>query len=118
VFYACGTNLTIVEQPFNNVLRNYVKQMLNICSTPDKLNLSCTTSVKHMTQHIGFRCPDDLIEAIQSEIGETGKDRTTVIIEALRRGFGLPMADDTEQLKAELNAVKQRLSVVEGKLTA
>lgn len=71
-----------------------------------------------MSQHIGFRCPDDLVDAIQKEIDATGKDRTTVIIEAMRRGFNLPMDNETEQLKAELNIVKQRLNVIEGKLTA
>lgn len=36
-----------------------------------------------MTQHIGFRCPDDLAEAISQRKQETGKDTTTLIVEAL-----------------------------------
>lgn len=71
-----------------------------------------------MSQHIGFRCPDDLVEAIQNEIDNTGKDRTTIIIETMRRGFGLPLTDESELLKAELNSVKQRLNTIEEKLAA
>lgn len=36
-----------------------------------------------MTQHIGFRCPDDLAEAIHEKKKESGKDTTTLMVEAL-----------------------------------
>jgi predicted DNA binding CopG/RHH family protein len=37
-----------------------------------------------MPQHIGFRCPDELLEAIHQKKSETGKDTSTLIIEALK----------------------------------
>jgi len=62
-----------------------------------------------MSQHIGFRCPDDLIDAIQKEMEATGKDRTTVITEAMRRGFSLPINDVDERLSRLEALVNERL---------
>lgn len=36
-----------------------------------------------MPQHIGFRCPDELLEALSQRKKETKKDTSTLIIEAL-----------------------------------
>lgn len=36
-----------------------------------------------MSQHIGFRCPDELVEAIHRRKKETGKEVSTLMIEAL-----------------------------------
>ncbi|BAY29741.1 hypothetical protein NIES2107_15850 [Nostoc carneum NIES-2107] len=88
------------------------------CSLIEELEPELNKESQPKTQHIAIRCPDDLIDAIQKEIEVTGKDRTTVIVEAMRRGFSLPIDNETEQLKAELNGVKQRLNILEGKLIA
>ncbi len=42
------------------------------------------------TQKFAFRCPPDIADEINQQVEKTGKDRTTVIVEILRRGLSLP----------------------------
>lgn len=48
----------------------------------NKIKQSSTT-LNTMSQHIGFRCPDELVEAIHKRKKETGKEVSTLMIEAL-----------------------------------
>ena len=34
-----------------------------------------------MSEHIGFRCPDDLVEAIKVQMEVSGKSRTEVLVD-------------------------------------
>jgi Ribbon-helix-helix protein, copG family len=40
-----------------------------------------------MSQHLGFRCPDDIAEIIEQRVKATGKPRTDIIVELLRVGL-------------------------------
>ncbi len=63
-----------------------------------------------MSHNIGFRCPDDLFEIIQKETEKTRKERTAIIVEAIRKGFNIPLDDETLQLKTRLFDVEQEVT--------
>jgi predicted DNA-binding protein len=42
---------------------------------------------------VAFRLPKELIEAIEANAETTGKDKTAVVVHALRKFFELPPAD-------------------------
>ncbi len=79
-----------------------------------------------MTKHIGFRCPNDVVEEIERIISETGGDRTSVIVALLRRGLGLSVEIESTSdvkrevvyMRKELNDVQQQLNELRGKLPA
>jgi len=49
-----------------------------------------------MPQHIGFRCPDELAEAIHKRKKETGKDTTTLMVEAINLLLQKPPVEQSE----------------------
>jgi len=57
-----------------------------------------------MTEHIGFRCPDDILATIRERMETTGKGRTEILLEALRIGLDMP-ASDTEARLTKLEAL-------------
>ncbi len=54
-----------------------------------------------------FRLPENLIQEIRSRAEATGRDRTAVVIEALKKAFGMPASESRpatfEELKQKLN---------------
>lgn len=61
-----------------------------------------------------FRLPQDLTQEIRSRAEATGRDRTAVVVEALKRAFGMP-ADD--QKSATVTELQQEISELEQKIT-
>jgi len=53
------------------------------------------------SEHIGFRCPDDLVAAIKSQAVETGRDKTTVIVEMLKGALPSLSLNDRGKLPIE-----------------
>ncbi|WP_166482692.1 GIY-YIG nuclease family protein [Scytonema sp. UIC 10036] len=54
-----------------------------------------------MSEHVGFRCPDDLIAVIQHQRDATGKGRTEVIVDMLRSSFPSILISDRAKLPNE-----------------
>lgn len=54
-----------------------------------------------MTQHIGFRCPEDIIAAIKARTEASGKGRTEVLIEMLRASMPSMLVGDRSKLPQE-----------------
>jgi hypothetical protein len=66
------------------------------------------------TEHIGFRCPSDLVEAIREASTQQGVSVTQFVVNALRVAVGQPTTvGDTQSLNERLTAVEQRLALVE-----
>lgn len=61
-----------------------------------------------------FRLPEDLIQEIRSRAEATGRDRTAVVVEALRQAFGFP---PSEPRPATVEELQGQLSELEGKFT-
>lgn len=62
-----------------------------------------------MSEHIGFRCPDDLVEAIKVQMEVSGKSRTEVLVDLLRSA--LPATRQaTPDIDSRLSELEQRLS--------
>lgn len=61
-----------------------------------------------------FRLPDDLIQEIRSRAEATGRDRTAVVIEALKQAFGFPASEPrsatVEELQLHLNELETKYS--------
>ncbi|NEO30264.1 MAG: PAS domain S-box protein [Symploca sp. SIO3C6] len=61
-----------------------------------------------------FRLPEDLTQEIRARAEATGRDRTAVVIEALKQAFGFsvsevsPATNKVEQLQAKLNDLEQK----------
>jgi hypothetical protein len=62
---------------------------------------------------VAFRLPDDLIKAIESESRATGKDKTAVVIYALRQAFGLASGDSPlltiEGIHKRMNELEEKV---------
>ncbi|NEO99472.1 MAG: PAS domain S-box protein [Symploca sp. SIO2E9] len=62
-----------------------------------------------------FRLPEDLTQEIRVRAEATGRDRTAVVIEALKQAFGFsvsevsPATNKVEQLQAKLNDLEQKV---------
>jgi hypothetical protein len=54
-----------------------------------------------MTQHIGFRCPEDIIAAIKARTEASGKGRTEVLVEMLRASMPSMVVSDRSKLPQE-----------------
>ena len=54
-----------------------------------------------MTQHIGFRCPEDIIAAIKARTEASGKPRTDVLIDMLRASMPSTLVSDRNKLPQE-----------------
>ncbi|MBE9181122.1 hypothetical protein IQ268_21405 [Oculatella sp. LEGE 06141] len=61
---------------------------------------------------VAFRLPDDIIRAIESEAKATGKDKTAVVVKALRHVFDLhpPRSPNVEALQQQVNDLEQRVN--------
>ncbi len=59
-----------------------------------------------------FRLPENLIQEIRSRAEATGRDRTAVVIEALKQAFGMPSSESrpatVEELQQQLNELEQK----------
>lgn len=59
-----------------------------------------------------FRLPENLIQEIRSRAEATGRDRTAVVIEALKQAFGMPASVSrpatVEELKQQLNELEHK----------
>ncbi|MUG98914.1 hypothetical protein F7734_44125 [Scytonema sp. UIC 10036] len=53
------------------------------------------------TEHIGFRCPKDLIAVIEEQKSATGRGRTEVIVEMLRSSMPSTLVSDRGNLPTE-----------------
>lgn len=62
-----------------------------------------------------FRLPENLIQEIRSRAETTGRDRTAVVIEALKQSFGIPCS---ETRPATVEKLQQQLNVLERKYLA
>jgi len=72
-----------------------------------------------MPEMFNFRCPDDVLEAIASRAVESGESKSSVVVAALRYAFGLAeYPSDAVVGKNVLQELQQRLTELEGKLTA
>ncbi len=61
-----------------------------------------------------FRLPENLIQEIRSRAEATGRDRTAVVIEALKQAFGMPT---NESRPATVEELQHQLSELEEKIT-
>jgi PAS domain S-box-containing protein len=61
-----------------------------------------------------FRLPENLIQEIRSRAEATGRDRTAVVVEALKQAFGFPPSESrpatVEELQAQVNKLEQKLT--------
>ncbi len=64
-----------------------------------------------MSEHIGFRCPDDVVAVINERIEATGKSRSEVIVDMLRAAGGVPEPTGIDPV------VEHRLTEMEARLT-
>ncbi len=72
-----------------------------------------------MPEMFNFRCPDDVLEVIASRAAESGESKSSVVVAALRYAFGLAeYPSDVVVGKSVLQELEQRLTELEGKLTA
>ncbi len=68
-----------------------------------------------------FRLPENLLQEIRSRAEATGRDRTAVVIEALKQSFGLPPSEPrpatVEELHAQLNELEKQFTTLTQQLT-
>jgi len=62
-----------------------------------------------------FRLPENLIQEIRSRAEATGRDRTAVVVEALKKSFGIPI---TESRPATVEKLQEQLNQLEIKYAA
>jgi hypothetical protein len=72
-----------------------------------------------MPEMFNFRCPDDLLEVIATRAAESGESKSSVVVGALRYAMGLAdYPSDATIGKSVLRRLEERLTELEGKLTA
>lgn len=63
-----------------------------------------------------FRLPENLIQEIRSRAEATGRDRTAVVIEALKQAFGMPASESrpatVEELQQQINELEKKLGTL------
>lgn len=68
-----------------------------------------------------FRLPENLIQEIRSRAEATGRDRTAVVIEALKQTFGMPASESrpatVEELQQQLNELEKKFISLTQQLT-
>lgn len=68
-----------------------------------------------------FRLPENLIQEIRSRAEATGRDRTAVVIEALKQAFGMPASESrpatVEELQQQLNELEKKFISLTQQLT-
>lgn len=66
-----------------------------------------------------FRLPENLIQEIRSRAEATGRDRTAVVVEALKNSFGIPIPSrpaTVEKLQEQLNQLETKYVVLQEQL--
>jgi predicted nuclease with TOPRIM domain len=68
-----------------------------------------------------FRLPENLIQEIRFRAEATGRDRTAIVVEALKQAFGLPLNDSrlatVEELQQQLNKLEENVTTLNEQLT-
>ncbi len=68
-----------------------------------------------------FRLPENLIQEIRSRAEATGRDRTAVVVEALKQAFGFPLSESrpstVEELQEQLNELEKKYAALHEQLT-
>ncbi|MGQ4650266.1 PAS domain S-box protein [Lyngbya aestuarii] len=68
-----------------------------------------------------FRLPEDLTQEIRHRAEATGRDRTAVVVEALKQTFGFPDAEPhtatVQELQQELDELTKKVTVLSEQLT-
>jgi PAS domain S-box-containing protein len=68
-----------------------------------------------------FRLPENLIQEIRSRAEATGRDRTAVVVEALKNSFGIPITESrpatVEKLQEQLNKLETKYAALHEQLT-
>lgn len=63
-----------------------------------------------------FRLPENLIQEIRSRAEATGRDRTAVVVEALKQAFGMPLGEPrpatVEELQQQLNQLEKKFTTL------
>jgi PAS domain S-box-containing protein len=67
-----------------------------------------------------FRLPENLIQEIRSRAEATGRDRTAVVVEALKNAFGIPITESrpatVEKLQEQLNQLEKKYAALHEQL--
>lgn len=67
-----------------------------------------------------FRLPENLIQEIRSRAEATGRDRTAVVVEALKKTFGIPISESrpatVEKLQEQLNQLETKYAALHEQL--
>lgn len=68
-----------------------------------------------------FRLPENLIQEIRSRAEATGRDRTAVVVEALKQAFGFPPSEPrpatVDELQGQLNKLENNFTQLSEQLT-
>jgi predicted DNA-binding protein len=64
---------------------------------------------------VAFRLPEDLIAVIESESKAKSKDKTAVVVNALRHYFELPTSDPT---LAAIEGIQKKIQELEEKVSS
>jgi PAS domain S-box-containing protein len=68
-----------------------------------------------------FRLPENLIQEIRSRAEATGRDRTAVVVAALKQAFGFPLSESrpstVEELQEQLNELEKKYAALHEQLT-
>lgn len=68
-----------------------------------------------------FRLPEQLNQEIRSRAESTGRDRTAVVVEALKQAFGFPLSEPrpttVEELQEQLNELEKKYKQLKQQLT-
>ncbi|NEQ22849.1 MAG: PAS domain-containing protein, partial [Microcoleus sp. SIO2G3] len=68
-----------------------------------------------------FRLPENLIQEIRFRAEATGRDRTAIVVEALKQAFGLPLNESrpatVEELQQQLNKLEKNVTTLNEQLT-
>ncbi|MCG8364111.1 MAG: ribbon-helix-helix domain-containing protein [Pseudanabaenales cyanobacterium] len=64
---------------------------------------------------VSFRIPDEIIQALETQVKTTGRSKTSLIVEALAQALGLPQASPEV---ITITSLQHQLQVLEQKVTA
>ena len=59
------------------------------------------------TEHIGFRCPANVVAAIKERMNETGMARTEIIVAALEKYLGLEEPDVKVEIETAIASLRK-----------
>ncbi|MDJ0705750.1 MAG: hypothetical protein QNJ46_20990 [Leptolyngbyaceae cyanobacterium MO_188.B28] len=70
---------------------------------------------------ISFRIPDEITEALETQVKITGRSKTSLILEALTQAFGLPtkstQSTTVQSLQHQLQALEEKVTALSTQLT-